>query len=136
MFLFGLDAAEVERSAGWYDPRWHLDHQPRVRSAVDFMLGEHFAWKDPGVFERLGQALIAEGDRWRLLADLESYLTAQEAASDRYGDAESWWRSAIRCTARGGRFSSDRAIREYAEQIWHVGPVPLDPTAGGDPLGR
>ena len=136
MFLFGLSASEVAGSQGWYDPKWHLDHEPRVRAAVDFLLGETFAWKDPGVFSRLEHMLVEEGDRWRHLADLGSYLEAHEAAARRFAQPDAWWRSAVLNTARGGRFSSDRAIREYAEQIWRVRPVDVASTSPGDPLGR
>ena len=136
MFLFGISASEVAASQSWYDPKWHLDHEPRVRSAVDFLLGETFAWKDPGVFSRLESMLVAEGDRWRHLADLDSYMDAHDAAARRFGQPEAWWRSAVLNTARGGRFSSDRAIREYAEQIWRVRPVETRAETAGDPLGR
>jgi len=124
MFLFGLRADEVEASESWYDPRWHLDHEPMVRNAVDFLLGEEFAWKDPLVFGRLRTMLIEEGDRWRHLADLQGYIDAQQHAADRFGTPDQWWRSAVLNTARGGRFSSDRAIQEYADRIWRVKSVP------------
>ena len=124
MFLFGLRADEVEASESWYDPRWHLDHQPMVRNAVDFLLGEEFAWKDPAVFDRLRSMLIDEGDCWRHLADFQGYIDAHQKAADRFRTPDQWWRSAVLNTARGGRFSSDRAIQEYADRIWRVKSVP------------
>ena len=124
MFLFGLHADEVEASESWYDPRWHLDHEPMVRNAVDFLLGEEFAWKDPAVFSRLRSMLIDEGDRWRHLADLQGYIDAHQRAAERFATPDRWWRSAVLNTARGGRFSSDRAIQEYADRIWRVKSVP------------
>ena len=136
MFLFGLSASEVAESESWYDPCWHLDHEPRVRSAVDFLLGETFAWKDPAVFARLGEMLIGEGDRWRHLGDMGSYLDAQAAADTLFATPDEWCRTTVLNTARGGRFSSDRAIREYAEQIWKVKPVRTGLTANhGLPTG-
>ena len=124
MFLFGLKAHEVEESESWYDPRWHLDHQPMVRNAVEFLLGEDFAWKDPDVFDRLRVMLIEEGDRWRHLADLQGYIDAHQRAADLFAEPDKWWRSAVLNTARGGRFSSDRAIQEYADTIWRAKSVP------------
>ena len=124
MFLFGLKADEVEASESWYEPRWHLDHEPMVRNAVDFLLGEEFAWKDPAVFDRLRSMLIEEGDRWRHLADLQGYIDAHQRAADHFAAPQHWWRSAVLNTARGGRFSSDRAIQEYADRIWRVKSVP------------
>ncbi|MFB0985795.1 MAG: glycogen/starch/alpha-glucan family phosphorylase, partial [Phycisphaerales bacterium] len=125
MFLFGLKAHEVEESESWYDPRWHLDHQPMVRNAVEFLLGEEFAWKDPDVFNRLRVMLIEEGDRWRHLADLQGYIDAHQRAADLFAEPDKWWRSAVLNTARGGRFSSDRAIQEYADTIWRAKSVPI-----------
>lgn len=135
MFLFGLGAEEVAASESWYDPRWHLNHEPKVRAAVEFLLGETFAWKDPEVFGRLETMLVAEGDRWRHLADLGSYLDAHDRAAARFAQPDAWWESAVLNTARGGRFSSDRAIREYAEQIWRVRPCRMRPESAPDPLG-
>ena len=124
MFLFGLTAQQVADSATWYDPRWHLDHEATTRSTVHFLFGETFAWKDPGVFKRLQTMLIEEGDRWRHLADFSAYLDAHRRAEQRFIDPDQWWHSAVLNTARGGRFSSDRAIRQYAEEIWNVSPTP------------
>ena len=136
MFLFGLSATEVAESKTWYDPRWHLDHEPRTRAAIEYFLGETFAWKDPKVFERLGKMLVEDGDRWRHLADLGSYLDAQARAERLFADPEAWWRTAVLNTARGGRFSSDRAIREYAEDIWGVEPLKTGyPANHGQPTG-
>ncbi|HAC09278.1 MAG TPA: hypothetical protein DCG14_06450, partial [Phycisphaerales bacterium] len=58
------------------------------------------------------------------LADLQGYIDAHQKAADRFGTPDEWWRSAVLNTARGGRFSSDRAIQEYADRIWRVKSVP------------
>ena len=80
--------------------------------------------------------LVEDGDRWRHLADLGSYLDAQARAERLFADPEAWWRTAVLNTARGGRFSSDRAIREYAEDIWGVEPLKTGyPANHGQPTG-
>lgn len=124
MFLFGLKADEVEASDPWYDPRWHLDHEPDTFQAVDALLSERFVWKDPGVFDRLRSMLFEEGDRWRHLNDFHTYRMAHDAAAAKFQSAEAWWRSAVLNVARSGRFSSDRAIQEYADRVWHAESLP------------
>ena len=124
MFLFGLTADEVEKSESWYDPRWHLDHEPETRHAVDTLLSEDIVWKDPEVFSRIRSMFFEEGDRWRHLNDFKGYRQAHARAEALFQDKPNWMRSAVLNTARGGRFSSDRAIMEYARDIWNVKPMP------------
>ncbi len=124
MFLFGLRAEEVEASAEWYGPRWHLDNELDTRQAVEFMFSEQLVWKDPAVFERLRCMLFEEGDHWRHLNDFHGYRVAQDAAAEKFTHTDDWWRTAVLNVARGGRFSSDRAIMEYAKTIWHSDPLP------------
>ena len=64
-------------------------------------------------------------DPYMVLADFQLYETCQEEVSDTYRDAERWTRMAILNSARCGKFSSDRTIRQYCEDIWHVDPVPI-----------
>lgn len=124
MFIFGLDSDEVQASEGWYNPRWHLDHEPDTHQAVESLFSERFMWKDPAVFERLRAMLFEEGDRWRHLNDFHSYRVAHDLAAERFETPDAWWRSAILNVARSGRFSSDRAIREYADRVWNAKPLP------------
>lgn len=123
MFLFGLTADEVEKSKGWYDPRWHIDHEPDTHQAVDYLFSDRLVWKDPEVFERIRHMLFEDGDHWRHLNDFHSYREAHGRAETLFQDPKNWWRSAVLNTARGGRFSSDRAIMEYARDIWNVQPL-------------
>ena len=124
MFLFGLTAEEVEQSESWYDPRWHLDHECDTHQAVESFFSDRVVWKDPEVFERFRHMLFEEGDRWRHLNDFHGYRMAHDAAAAKYQNTDDWWNSAILNVARAGRFSSDRAIREYAEKIWNASPLP------------
>ncbi len=124
-FLFGLTAAQVEGSQGWYSPRWHYDHDPETRAALDLIFGNHFSPDEHGVFEPLRQAIMEQGDRYMHLADLGSYLEADARLRATHAAPDEWFRRVVLNIAASGRFSSDRTIAEYAREIWRVEPCPV-----------
>jgi starch phosphorylase len=125
-FLFGLTAEQVADSAGWYDPRWHYANEPETRAALDLLFASsHFDRGEPGVFEPIRQALLDRGDHYRHLADLTDYARAHRELDACYADPEAWSRKAIINVACSGRFSSDRTIREYADEIWNMRTSPV-----------
>ncbi len=124
-FLFGLTAEQVAGSRGWYNPRWHYDHQPETRAALDLIFSDHFSRNEPGIFAPLRDTLLTRGDYYMHLADLVSYLEADERLCALYVDRDAWARTAILNVASSGKFSSDRTIAEYAADIWHVTPCPV-----------
>jgi glycogen phosphorylase len=124
-FLFGLTAEQVAASRGWYNPRWHYDHEPQTRQALDLIAGNHFSKDEPGIFNPILDTLLARGDFYMHLADLSAYVAAQNKVGELYKDPEAWSRKAIINVACSGKFSSDRAIAQYAEEIWHVKPCPV-----------
>jgi glycogen phosphorylase len=124
-YLFGLTAQQVEDSAGWYDPHWHYAHDAETRAALDLIFSDHFSRNEPGIFAPIRQALLDYGDHYRHLADLSDYARAHGELNDCYADRETWTRKAIMNVACSGKFSSDRTIREYAEQIWNLKPSPV-----------
>jgi glycogen phosphorylase len=121
-FLFGLSAQEVAESRGWYSPYWHYEHEPETRAALDMISGDAFSRGEPGIFAPLRDALLAHGDHYMHLADLKSYLEADQAACALYRDRDEWARKAILNVAGWGKFSSDRTIAQYAAEIWHAKP--------------
>lgn len=123
--LFGLTAQEVADSRSWYDPPWHYEHEPETRAALDLIFNDHFTRNEPGIFMPLRDALLTHGDRYMHLADLRSYLDADERAVRLYGDRDAWAHKAILNIAASGRFSSDRSIAQYASEIWRVLPCPI-----------
>jgi starch phosphorylase len=125
IFLFGLTADQVVNSRGWYNPRWHYEHETETREALDLLFGDHFGGLEPGVFAPIRENLLDRGDYYMHLADLTSYAEAQRRISAVYADPQEWTRKAIRNVAHSGRFSSDRAIAEYAADIWHTVPCPV-----------
>jgi starch phosphorylase len=124
-FLFGLTAEQVAGSRGWYNPHWHYENEPETRAALELIFSNHFSPDEPGVFEPLREALLTHGDYYMHLADLTSYLQAQERLGDLHRDPRAWARKAILNVAGSGRFSSDRTIAEYASEIWGVKPCPV-----------
>ncbi len=124
-FLFGLTADQVAGSRGWYNPRWHYDHEPETRAALDLIFSDHFSRNEPGVFTPLRDVLL-HGDYYMHLADLKSYLDADKRLLELSADPDAWARKAIVNVASSGKFSSDRTIAEYAAEIWHAKPCPVD----------
>ena len=125
LFLFGLTADQVASSRGWYSPHWHYENEPETRAALDLIFSGHFSRYEPGVFEPLRDILLMHGDHYMHLADLTSYVQAQERVGELYSDSEAWTRKAILNVAASGKFSSDRTIAEYASDIWKVKPCPV-----------
>ena len=124
-FLFGLTAEQVAGSRGWYNPHWHYDNEPETRTALDLIFSDYFSRYEPGVFTPLRDALLTRGDYYMHLADLKSYLEADQRLREVYADADAWAGKAILNVAGSGKFSSDRTITEYATDIWKVGPCPV-----------
>ena len=125
-FLFGLSAEEVANSRGKYNPQWHYDNDPETRAALDLIAANHFSPNEPGVFEPILDVLIRKGDHYLHLADLRSYSEAHTRLGELYADKEKWSRKAVLNIAASGTFSSDRTIAEYARDIWHAEPCPVE----------
>jgi starch phosphorylase len=125
-FLFGLTAEQVASSRGWYHPGWHYDNEGETRAALDLIFSDHFSPNEPGVFAPLRDLLLTRGDYYMHLADLRSYLEADDRLCALYADADAWARKAILNVASSGKFSSDRTIADYAADIWKASPCPVD----------
>ena len=128
-FLFGLTAEQVIGSRGWYNPHWHYEHESETRQALDLIFSDYFSRYEPGVFEPLREMLLTRGDHYMHLADLKSYLEADERLCALYANPDEWTRKATLNVAGSGKFSSDRTIAEYAEEIWNVKPCPISERA-------
>ena len=124
LFLFGLTAEQVAASRGWYNPRWHYDHEPETRAALDLIFSDHFSRYEPGIFEPLRETVLVR-DSYMHLADLTSYLDAHEQLGALYADRDGWAHKVALNLAASGRFSSDRSVAEYATGIWKVRPCPV-----------
>jgi starch phosphorylase len=122
-FLFGLTAAEVERvKREGYRPADYVEGNAELRAVLERIGSGHLSHGDTEVFRPLIENLT-QSDPFLVLADYGAYVTCQEQVSLRWQDTERWTRMSIFNTARSGKFSSDRAIAEYCEEIWDVQPV-------------
>jgi starch phosphorylase len=124
LFLFGLTAAQVAGSRGWYNPHWHYDHEPETREALDLIRSGYFSSSDRDTFSPLFDTLVTHGDHYMHLADLKTYLEADERVRELYANPDEWALKAILNVGASGSFSSDRTIAEYATRIWNVKACP------------
>ena len=126
IFIFGLTVDEVEalRARG-YNP-WDIYHRDEeLRAVIDWLGSDFFSPGEHGAFSHLHDSLLRGGDPYMVLADFRAYCECQARVDAAFRDREAWARMAIINTARMGKFSSDRTIREYAEDIWRLEPVPV-----------
>lgn len=126
IFIFGMTVEEVEalRARG-YNP-WDFYHRDEeLRAIVDWLGSDYFTPGEHHAFGPLHGSLMHGGDPYMCLADFRAYSDAHAKVDAAYRDKAKWARMAILNTARMGKFSSDRTIREYAEQIWSLPAVPV-----------
>ncbi len=124
-FLFGLSAQEVYAiKAAGYRPQDYYNSNQSLRDVIDLIRSGFFSRGDTELFRPLIDGLMYH-DPYLLFADFQSYLDCQNKVDRVYRDHELWTRMSILNTARSGKFSSDRTIREYCSDIWHVQSVPI-----------
>jgi starch phosphorylase len=125
-FLFGLSTAQVQElwSRG-FDPNDFVHRDPELAAVLDLIASGFFSRGDTEVFKPLLDSL-RRYDPYLVLADFRAYVDCQAAVGNAWFDEERWARMSILNTARSGTFSSDRTIREYCRDIWHVGKVPIE----------
>lgn len=128
MFLFGLHADEVAQRRATYIARDIYKNDPEIKAALDMISQNVFSVLEPGLFDPIVRNLLEYNDYYMLLADLRSYSDAQDRIDAAYRDARKWNRMSLVNIARSGRFSSDRAVQEYCDEIWHVKPIVFDTT--------
>lgn len=124
-FLFGMTAEEIRDRRGAYDPEQVLQESPELKKIIHQLSSGFFCPEEENLFQPIVDSVTKEGDRFFVLADYEDYIRCQEEASRAYTDRETWARRAILNVARCGRFSSDRAVREYAEKVWKLEPLEI-----------
>jgi starch phosphorylase len=124
-FLFGLEAHEIAalRSMG-YKPKEYLADNEELQAVMQLIGDGFFSRGNSAQFQPLLDNLTAH-DPYFVLADYQSYADCQASVDQTYGDEESWTRMSILNAARSGKFSSDRTIREYCNEIWEARPVPV-----------
>jgi starch phosphorylase len=125
IFIFGLTAEEVASFRSDYRPMDYYQADPVLKQAMDLIRNGFFSPDAPGLFQPLVDLLLNE-DRYMVLADFNAYHRVQMQVDALYCDAEEWTKKTILNVARIGKFSSDRTILEYNQDIWHAEPVPIE----------
>lgn len=125
IFIFGLNANEVmEKKQSGYRPREVYNQNTELREVLDMIHQGYFCVQQRNLFHPIVESLLNEGDHYMVLEDFQSYCDIQDKIGDAYLDADSWAKTSILNVSRMGKFSSDRSIKEYAEEIWNV---PVNP---------
>jgi glycogen phosphorylase len=133
-FLFGLTAQEVsDKKAAGYNPMAYYNSNTDLKGVMDRLASGFFAHGDAGLFRPIVDNLMYQ-DPYLLFADYQSYIDCQDRVAKAYQDQENWTRMSILNSARMGKFSSDRSIQEYCDEIWQIKPVTVDcaDTLGGE----
>ena len=125
-FLFGATVEEIRAMRSGYNPRGIIEADPDFTRVMELLQSGHFNRFEPGIFDSLIQSIVEPSDPWMTAADFRSYIDAQQRAADAFRDPERWTRMSILNTASSGRFSTDRTMREYNADIWHLEPLKLN----------
>ena len=123
-FMFGLTAGEVEETRRDYNPEAIIHADEDLSRVMQLLRSGHFNMFEPGIFDPVITAITSPHDPWLVAADFRSFVAAQLRVAEAYRDREQWTRKSIINTARSGKFSTDRTIQEYNQDIWHLQPVP------------
>jgi len=126
-FLFGLSAAEVEAMRGHYDPMSIIAADEDLGRVMGLLKSGHFNLFEYGVFDSIIHAIESRSDPWLTAADFRAFVDAQKEVATAYRDTGKWTRMSIINTAASGKFSSDRTIMDYNNDIWHLPRVPAKP---------
>jgi len=124
IFIFGHTVEGIqELRAKGYNPREYYESDELLRTCVDWIGSNYFTPDEPGVLAPLKASLLDHGDPYCVLADFRAYVECQERVADAYRDRSRWAKMALLNSVRVGKFSSDRTIRQYADEIWNLKPI-------------
>ncbi|MFH1995002.1 MAG: glycogen/starch/alpha-glucan family phosphorylase [Nitrospinota bacterium] len=127
IFIFGLTNQEVkDTNRNGYNPTQYYEQDEELRTVIDMVRGGYFSTFQPNLFKPITDSLLQYGDPYMLLADYRGYVECQERVAKTYPDSHKWNRMSILNVANMGKFSSDRAIKQYAEEIWNAKPVHVE----------
>ena len=125
-FIFGLKSEEIQNlKASGYNPMDYCHGNPELKEVLDMIDSGFFCPDQPEMFKPILESLLHQGDQYCLLADFDAFIKCQERVSELYRDQKLWTKMSIMNVARSGKFSTDRTIKQYAEEIWGVKPVEI-----------
>ncbi len=122
-YIFGLKVEDIERIKHDYDPKKYYKENPDIKKVVDTLINGTLDDGGTGYFEDLYNALLEERDQYYLLADYELFKAAEEKVFEDYKDKKKWAQKCFANLYSSGVFSSDRTIKQYADEIWNIKPV-------------
>ncbi len=126
IFIFGMLSDEVIKlKTQGYNPLQYLKQSTELQKVIEVISSNYFSASEPGAFKGIVDNLLHQ-DYYCLFADFESYVRKQDEVSAAYADKKLWNKMALMNVARMGKFSSDRSIREYAQNIWNVKPIDVE----------
>jgi len=124
-YLFGLTVDAISELHGKYDPQAIIDADEDFARVIALLESGHFNRFEPNIFDPVIQSIRESADPWMTAADFRSFIDAQDEAGSAYKDREYWTKMSILNTASSGRFSTDRTMRDYNEDIWKLDPIQL-----------
>lgn len=124
-FLFGLTVDEIQERRNSYDPEALIGSDEALGRVMHLLQSGHFNRFEPGVLDPVIRAIRDPADPWMTAADFRSFVDVQREADRAWQDTGRWTRMSILNSAASGRFSTDRTMRDYNENIWHLDPVDL-----------
>jgi starch phosphorylase len=122
-YIFGLKVEDIEKIRHDYDPKKYYKENPDIKKVVDTLINGTLDDGGTGYFEDLYNALLEERDQYYLLADYELFKAAEEKVFEDYKDKKKWAQKCFANLYSSGVFSSDRTIKQYADEIWNIKPV-------------
>ncbi|MDH5216363.1 MAG: glycogen/starch/alpha-glucan phosphorylase [Gammaproteobacteria bacterium] len=122
-FLFGLTAQEVDEMRNNYNPDAIIKNDDDLTHVMRLLECGHFNQFEPRCFDNIINSIRNPHDPWLVAADFRSYVDAQQLAAEAYSDEERWTRMSILNTASSGKFSTDRTMKEYNNDIWKLTPI-------------
>ena len=128
IFIFGETVEGINNlKANGYNPHAYYEKDPELKAVLDWLSSDYFSPQEGNLLEDLPKSLLEWGDPFCVLADYRAYLNAQEKADQAFQNPRYWAQMAIRNVAGSGKFSSDRTISEYADDIWKLKAIPVTP---------
>ena len=124
--MFGLTSEEVDTLRGQYDPNAVIDGDEDLQRVMNLLRCGHFNLFEAGLFDPIINAICSPHDPWMVAADFRSFVDAQQRVAAAYQDRERWTRMSILNTACSGKFSTDRTITDYNEDIWHLKAMQIE----------
>ncbi len=124
IYIFGLTVEQVEGlKKNGYNPHHYLQHGSRLKKVLDLINSGFFCTENQNLFKSLTDLIYCHGDEYMLAADFDAYYEAQQRVSKDYLNQKTWTEKSITNVANMGMFSSDRTIKEYADEIWDIKPL-------------